>query len=151
MGGKYFEELEVGQTYQHQPGRTVTETDNLLFSTMSLNMQPLHLDAEFAKKAQFGQILVNSMFTLAVAVGVSVKDTTLGTTVGNLGFEETRFPNPVFIGDTVTTETEVVAKRESKSRPEWGIVTFKHIAKNQRDEVVCTCVRNGMMLKKPQE
>lgn len=151
MGGKYFEELEVGQTYQHQPGRTVTETDNLLFSTMSLNMQPLHLDAEFAKKAQFGQILVNSMFTLAVAVGVSVKDTTLGTTVGNLGFEETRFPNPVFIGDTITTETEVVAKRESKSRPEWGIVTFKHIAKNQRDEVVCTCVRNGMMLKKPQE
>ena len=150
MGGKYFEELEVGQIYQHEPGRTVTETDNLLFSTMSLNMQPLHIDAEFAGKAQFGQILVNSMFTLAVVVGVSVKDTTLGTTVGNLGFEETRFPNPVFIGDTIRTQTEVVAKRESKSRPEWGIVTFKHIGTNQRDEVVCTCVRNGMMLKKPQ-
>ncbi len=150
MSGKYFEELEVGQVYHHEPGRTVTETDNLLFSTMSLNMQPLHIDAEFAGKAQFGQILVNSMFTLAVVVGVSVKDTTLGTTVGNLGFEETRFPNPVFIGDTIRTQTEVVAKRESKSRPEWGIVTFKHIGTNQRDEVVCTCVRNGMMLKQPQ-
>ena len=151
MSGKYFEELEVGQVFHHEPGRTVTETDNLLFSTMSLNMQPLHIDAEFAGKAQFGQILVNSMFTLAVVVGVSVKDTTLGTTVGNLGFEETRFPNPVFIGDTIRTQTEVVARRESKSRPEWGIVTFKHIGTNQRDEVVCTCVRNGMMLKKPQE
>ena len=149
MGGKYFEELEVGQVYRHEPGRTVTETDNLLFSTMSLNLQPLHLDAEFAAKAQFGQILVNSIFNHAVVIGVSVKDTTLGTTVGNLGFEETRFPNPVFIGDTLTTVTEVVAKRESKSRPEWGIVTFKHVGKNQRDEVVCTCVRNGMMLKKP--
>ncbi len=150
MSGKYFEELEVGQVYHHEPGRTVTETDNLLFSTMSLNMQPLHIDAEFAGKAQFGQILVNSMFTLAVVVGVSVKDTTLGTTVGNLGFEETRFPNPVFIGDTIRTQTEVVARRESKSRPEWGIVTFTHIGTNQRDEIVCTCVRNGMMLKKPQ-
>ncbi len=149
MGGKYFEELEVGAVFAHEPGRTVTETDNLLFSTMSLNMQPLHLDAEFAGKAQFGQILVNSIFTLAVVIGVSVKDTTLGTTVGNLGFEETRFPNPVFIGDTITVETEVVSKRESKSRPEWGIVTFKHVGKNQRGEEICTCVRNGMMLKKP--
>ena len=150
MGGKYFEELEVGAIFEHQPGRTVTETDNLLFSTMSLNMQPLHLDAEFAKKAQFGQILVNSLFTLSVVIGVSVKDTTLGTTVGNLGFEETRFPNPVFIGDTIYTVTEVKAKRESKSRPEWGIVTFEHRGRNQRDEIVCTCIRNGMMLRKPE-
>lgn len=149
MSGKYFEELEIGAVFEHEPGRTVTETDNLLFSTMSLNMQPLHVDAEFAKKAQFGQILVNSMFTLAVVVGVSVKDTTLGTTVGNLGFEETRFPNPVFIGDTIRASTEVVARRESKSRPEWGIVTFKHIGTNQRDEVICTCIRNGMMIRKP--
>lgn len=149
MSGKFFEELEIGATFEHAPGRTVTETDNLLFSTMSLNMQPLHLDAEFAKKAQFGQILVNSLFTLAVVIGVSVKDTTLGTTVGNLGFEETRFPNPVFIGDTISASTEVVAKRESKSRPEWGIVTFKHIGTNQKGEVVCTCLRNGMMLRKP--
>ena len=102
MAGKYFEELEVGAVFDHQPGRTVTETDNLLFSTMSMNPQPLHVDAEFAKGSQFGQILVNSMFTLATVIGLSVGDTTLGTTVGNLGFEETRFPNPVFIGDTIS-------------------------------------------------
>lgn len=150
MAGKYFEELEIGLTFDHQPGRTVTEADNLLFTTLSMNVQPLHLDAEFAKGAQFGQILVNSMFTLSTLIGLSVGDTTLGTTVGNLGFEETRFPNPVFIGDTIYAHTEVTASRESKSRPEWGIVTFTHTATNQRDEVVCTCVRNGMMLRRPE-
>lgn len=149
MAGKYFEELEVGATFEHQPGRTVTETDNLLFSVMSMNVQPLHVDAEFAKGSQFGQILVNSMFTLATVIGLSVADTTLGTTVGNLGFEETRFPNPVFIGDTIRSVTVVKSRRESKSRPEWGIVTFEHQGINQRGEIVCTCVRNGAMLKRP--
>jgi acyl dehydratase len=150
MPGKYFEELEVGAVFPHQPGRTVTETDNLLFSTMSLNMQPLHLDAEFAKETQFGQILVNSLFTLSLVIGVSVQDTTLGTTIGNLGFEETRFPNPVFIGDTLYAETEVTDKRESKSKPDRGIVTFTHTGRNQRGDVVCTCVRNGLMKKRPE-
>lgn len=149
MAGKYFEELEVGAVFDHQPGRTVTETDNLLFSVMSMNQQPLHVDAEFAKSSQFGQILVNSMFTLATVIGLSVGETTLGTTVGNLGFEETRFPNPVFIGDTIYSRTVVKERRESKSRPEWGIVTFEHQGLNQRGEIVCTCVRKGMMLKKP--
>ena len=122
----YYEEFEIGARYDHQPGRTVTEADNLLFTTLSMNPQPLHLDAEFAAKSQFGRILVNSMFTLATVIGLSVGDTTLGTTVGNLGFDETRFPNPVFIGDTITSSTVIQAKRESKSRPDWGIVTFEH-------------------------
>jgi len=149
MAGKYFGELQVGTRFEHRPGRTVTETDNLLFSTMSMNPQPLHLDVEFARQSPFGQILVNSMFTLAVVIGLSVGETTLGTTVGNLGFDETRFPNPVFIGDTIYAATEVKAARESKSRPEWGIVTFEHRGTNQRGEVVCTCLRNGMILKQP--
>lgn len=150
MAGKYFEELEVGAVFRHQPGRTVTETDNLLFSTLSMNPQPLHLDAEFARESQFGQILVNSLFTLSCVIGLSVSDTTMGTTVGNLGFEETRFPKPVFLGDTLYAETEVVDKRESKSRPEWGIVTFEHRGLNQRGELVCTCRRAGMMLRRPE-
>ena len=148
MAGKYFEELEIGAVFDHQPGRTVTETDNLLFTTMSMNVQPLHLDLEFAKKSQFGQILVNSLFTLATVIGLSVGETTLGTTVGNLGFDETRFPNPVFIGDTIYSRTVVKAKRESQSRPQWGIVTFEHQGLNQRGEIVCTCLRNGMIIKK---
>lgn len=148
MAGKYFEELNVGDVFHHQPGRTVTETDNLLFSTLTLNLQPLHLDAEFGKKAEFGQRLVNSIFTLGLAVGLSVVDTTLGTTVGNLGFEKVEFPKPVFIGDTLYSETEVVEKRESKSRPQWGIVVFEHRATNQRGEIVMRCKRAGMMLKK---
>ena len=148
MAGKHFEELHVGDVFQHQPGRTITETDNLLFSTMTLNPQPLHLDAEFAGKAEFGQRLVNSIFTLGLAVGVSVGDTTLGTTVGNLGFENVVFPKPVFIGDTLYVESEVVDKRASRSRPQWGIVTFEHRAKNQRGEIVMRCRRGAMMRKK---
>jgi acyl dehydratase len=144
----YFEEFEVGARYKHQPGRTVTETDNLLFTTMSMNPQPLHLDIEFAKQSQFGQILVNSLFTLATVVGLSVGETTLGTTVGNLGFDEIRFPGPVFIGDTIYSSTVILDKRESKSRPDWGIVTFQHEGHNQRSELVCTCVRKGMMIMK---
>ena len=148
MAGKYFEELNVGDIFHHQPGRTVTETDNLLFTTLTMNLQPLHFDAEFAKNTEFGKPLVNSIFTLGLAVGLSVQDTTLGTTVGNLGFEKVEFPKPVFIGDTLTAETEVVDKRESKSRPQWGIVTFEHRATNQRGEVVMRCKRAGMLWKK---
>lgn len=149
MAGKYFEELNVGDEYAHQPGRTVTETDNLLFSTLTLNLQPLHLDAEFAAKTQHGQILVNSIFTLGLVVGVSVADTTLGTTLGNLGFDKTLFPNPVFIGDTITVSTLIKDKRASKSKPDRGIVTFEHIGRNQRGEIVCSCLRGGMMMMRP--
>ncbi|MFW6094788.1 MAG: MaoC family dehydratase [Pseudomonadota bacterium] len=149
MPGKYFEELEVGAEFHHQPARTVTETDNLLFTALTLNPQPLHLDAEFAGATEHGRILVNSIFTLGLVVGVSVGDTTLGTTLGNLGFDETRFPNPVFIGDTVRVETHVVDKRESRSREDRGIVTFEHRGLNQRDELVCRCVRAAMMVRRP--
>jgi len=145
MGGKYFEELSVGDVFEHQPGRTVTEADNLLFSVLTMNPQPLHLDAAFAENTEFGQRLVNSIFTLGLIVGLSVHDTTLGTTVGNLGFEKVEFPKPVFIGDTLYAETEVVAKRESRSRPQWGIVTFEHRAKNQRGELTMRCQRAAMM------
>ena len=149
MPGKYFEELHVGDTFAHQPSRTVTETDNLLFSTLTLNPQPLHLDAEFAKGTIHGQILCNSIFTLGLVVGLSVGDTTLGTTLGNLGFDKTVFPNPVFIGDTLTVSTKVVDKRESSSKPDRGIVTFEHTATNQRGELVCSCTRGAMMMRTP--
>ncbi|MDZ7670041.1 MAG: MaoC family dehydratase [Gammaproteobacteria bacterium] len=149
MPGKYFEELEVGATFEHQPGRTVTETDNLLFTALTLNPQPLHLDAEFAAGTQHGQILVNSIFTLGLVVGLSVGDTTLGTTLGNLGFDKTTFPNPVFIGDTIRVQTTVVDKRESRSKPDRGVVTFEHQGINQRDEVVCSCTRGAMMMRRP--
>jgi len=150
MAGKYFEELKVGDVVQHQPGRTVTETDNLLFTTLTMNLQPLHLDTEFSKKAEFGQRLVNSIFTMGLAVGLSVVDLTLGTTVGNLGFEKVEFPKPVFIGDTIYSETEVKELRPSKSRPQWGVAIFEHRAKNQRGEIVMTCRRAAMMRRKPQ-
>ena len=149
MGGKYFEELAVGDVFKHEPARTITETDNLLFTALTMNPQPLHLDAEFAGKAEFGQRLVNSIFTLGLAVGLSVGDTTLGTTVGNLGFEQVEFPKPVFIGDTLYSETEVVEKRDSRSRPQWGIVTFEHRASNQRGEIIMRCRRAAMMQRRP--
>lgn len=149
MSGKYFEELEVGMVFEHQPHRTITETDNLLFSTLTHNPQPLHLDAEFASQSQHGQILVNSLFTLGLAVGLSVADTTLGTTIGNLGMEKTEFPNPVFLGDTLSVSTEIMDKRESRTKPDRGIVWFRHFALNQRGEVVCDCLRKGMMLRSP--
>lgn len=145
MAGKYFGEFSIGDVFHHQPGRTVTETDNLIFSTLTMNPQPLHLDVEFAKNTEFGKILVNSLFTLGLLVGLSIADTTLGTTVGNLGFEKVEFPKPVFIGDTIRAETEVVGARESRSHPEWGIVTFEHRARNQRDEIVAQCRRAAMI------
>jgi acyl dehydratase len=149
MAGKYFEEFRVGDVFKHQPGRTVTETDNLLFTTLTMNVQPLHLDAEFSKNTEFGQRLVNSIFTLGLVVGLSVGELTLGTTVGNLGFEKTEFPKPVFIGDTITAETEIIEVRESKSRPQWGIVQFEHRGVNQRGEIVVKSRRLGMMRRKP--
>jgi len=149
MAGKYFEDLEVGMVFDHLPARTVTETDNLLITTLTHNPQPLHLDVEFAAGTQFGQRLVNSIYTLGLVVGLSVGETTLGTTIGNLGFERVEFPNPVFIGDTIRASTEVVSKRVSRSKPDRGIVTFEHRGTNQRDELVCRCLRAGMMLRKP--
>ncbi len=149
MAGKYFEELTIGMAFEHQPSRTVTETDNLLFTALTLNPQPLHLDAEFASRTQHGQILVNSVFTLGLVVGLSVGDTTLGTTLGNLGFDKTTFPNPVFIGDTISVRSRVVDKRESRSKPDRGIVTFEHEGVNQRGDVVCSCIRGAMMMRLP--
>ena len=150
MAGLWFEELSVGQLFRHAIRRTVTETDNLLFSTLTHNPAQLHLDAEYMKDSDYGRILVNSTFTLGLMVGVSVGDTTLGTAVANLGWDEVRFPMPVFIGDTLRSETQCTALRESKSRPNAGIVTWAHRSFNQRDELVCECTRTALLLKKPQ-
>ena len=147
MTGKYFEELEVGMEFEHLPGRTVTETDNLLFSALTLNPQPLHLDREFAASTEHGQILVNSIFTLGLVIGLSVGDTTLGTTLGNLGFDKTTFPNPVFLGDTLYSKTTVLDKRESRTKSDRGIVTFEHQGMNQRGEIVCSCIGDAMMMR----
>ncbi|WP_449469384.1 MaoC family dehydratase [Sphingobium chungangianum] len=141
MAGKFFEQWEVGQTIVHEIRRTVTETDNLLFSTMTHNPQPLHLDVEAAKASEFGQILVNGTFTFALMIGLSVGDTTLGTLIANLGYDKLVMPKPVFLGDTLRAETEVVELRPSKSRPGSGVVTFSHRMLNQRDELVCQCLR----------
>jgi acyl dehydratase len=149
MAGLYFEEFEIGHVFKHQPGRTVTEMDNVMFTCMTMNPQPLHLDEEFAKETQFGQRLVNSILTLGIAVGLSVGDTTLGTTIGNLGFQKVEFPLPVFHGDTLYIETEILEKRESRSRPDRGSVYFEHRATNQRQEVVAIIQRAGMMRKRP--
>ncbi len=148
MAGLYFEEFEVGSSMPHALTRTVTETDNLLFTTMTHNPQPLHLDAEYAGATEFGRIVVNGLFTFALMVGVSVGDTTLGTLVANLGYDEVKMPKPVFIGDTLRFETIVAEKRESKSRPNAGLVVFEHRAINQRDEIVCTCKRTALMQKR---
>jgi acyl dehydratase len=147
--GMWFEQLEPGLQVRHAITRTVTETDNVLFTTMTMNPQPLHLDAEFAATTEFGQILVNSMFTVALVVGLAVPELTLGTTVANLGFSKVEFPAPVFIGDTIHVVTEVVDARRSKSRPGTGIVTFEHHGINQRDQIVCVAVRAAMMRCEP--
>ncbi len=148
MAGRYFDEWKVGDRIEHEIRRTVTETDNLLFTTMTHNAQPLHLDLEAAKASEFGQILVNGTFTFSLMVGVSVGDTTLGTLVANLGYDKLVHPKPTFIGDTLRATSEVVELRESKSRPTAGIVTFKHESLNQRDEVVCSCLRMALLKKK---
>ena len=149
MAGLYYEDFEVGQVFEHALTRTVSEMDNVLFSALTHNPQPLHLDEEFGKQTEFGHRLVNSLFTLGLMIGVSVGDTTLGTTVGNLGMTEVRFPKPVFHGDTLHFQTEVLELRESKSRPQNGIVIFAHRAYNQRNELVASCKRSGLMLRKP--
>ena len=149
MSGLYFEEFEVGMEFNHPLTRTVTEMDNILFCAMTHNPQPLHLDEEFSKGTMYGQRLVNSIFTLGLVIGVTVGDTTLGTTLGNLGLTDVRFVNPVFHGDTIRAVTKITDKRESKSRPTTGIVTFEHYGFNQRDEEVAFCLRTGLMMKRP--
>ncbi len=149
MAGKFFDEWQVGDKLAHDIRRTVTETDNLLFTTMTHNPQPLHLDVEAAKESEFGQILVNGTFTFSLRVGLSVGDTTLGTLVANLGYDKLVMPKPVFLGDTLNATSEVIALRESKSRPDAGIVTFLHEAVNQRGEVVCRCERSALLRKRP--
>ena len=145
MAGKFFDQWTVGETLTHEIRRTVTETDNLLFSTMTHNPQPLHIDAEAAKASEFGQILVNGTFTFALMIGLSVGDTTLGTLVANLGYDKLVMPKPVFIGDTLRAETEVTELKPSKSRPGAGIVTFTHRLINQRGEIVCQCLRMALI------
>jgi acyl dehydratase len=149
MAGLWFDELQVGQKFQHAIRRTVTETDNVLFTAMTHNPALLHLDEEYMRGTEYGQRIVNSVFTLGLMVGISIGDTTLGTAVANLGWDEVRFPKPVFHGDTIHVETEVIELRESKSRPDQGIVTFLHRAYNQRDELVASCKRSGLQRKKP--
>lgn len=149
MAGLYFEEFEVGRVFTHAITRTVTEMDNTLFSCLTLNVQPLHLDHHFSAKTEWGKPLVNSLFTLGLMIGISVADTTLGTTIGNLGMTDVRFPHPVFHGDTIHVTTEIVSVRESSSRPDAGIVEFLHRAFNQDDTLVAECRRAGFMRKAP--
>ncbi len=150
MPGLYFEEFTVGQQFVHSTRRTVTEMDNVLFSALTHNPAPLHIDEEYCRtETEFGQRIVNSAFTLGLMVGVTVEDTTLGTTVGNLGWNEVRFPKPVFHGDTLHVRTTVDELRESKSRPDAGITIFKHEAFNQRNELVAMCLRVALMKRKP--
>ena len=147
--GKYFEELEIGRVFKHAVRRTVTETDNLLFTVMTMNTQPLHLDEEFAKDSVAGTRLCNSIFTLGLVIGVGVSEVSGGTTVANLGFQEITFPRPVLINDTLHAETEVMEKRLSESRPNAGIVRFEHRGYNQRDELVAKISRTALMLRRP--
>lgn len=150
MSGRWFEEWSVGDTITHPIRRTVTETDNLLISTLTHNPQPLHIDAEYAAGTEFGKIVVNGTFTFALMVGLTVEDTTLGTLVANLGYDKLRMPKPVFIGDTLHAETEIVELRASESRPNAGIVTFAHRAINQHGEVVCECLRMALIQRRAQ-
>ena len=149
MAGLYFEEFSEGQVFEHALTRTVTEMDNVLFTTLTMNPQPLHLDAEFARTTEFGRPLVNSIFTLGLVIGMTVGDTTLGTTVANLGMSDVRFPKPVFHGDTIRATTTVIAKRRSRSRTDAGIVEFEHVGLNQHGETVAICRRAALMKTKP--
>lgn len=149
MAGLYYEEFSVGMEFKHALTRTITEMDNVLFCAMTHNPQPLHLDEEFSKKTEYGQRIVNSLFTLGLVIGVTVSDTTIGTTLGNLGMTDIRFANPVFHGDTIRAVTRIKSMRESKSRPTAGLVVFEHFGFNQKDKEVCYCVRTGLMRKRP--
>jgi len=147
MPGLYYEEFDVGMEFNHPLTRTVTEMDNIMFCAMTHNPQPLHLDEEFAKTTFYGQRIVNSLFTLGLVIGITVADTTLGTTLGNLGMTDIRFKNPVHHGDTIHVITRVKEMRQSKSRPDSGIVTFEHVGYNQRDEEIAYCIRIGLIRK----
>jgi len=149
MAGLYFEQFTVGQTFVHEIRRTVTDMDNILFSALTYNPAAVHIDHEYAKSTEFGKPLMNLIFTLGLIIGLSVQDTTLGTTVGNLGMEDTKFPRPVFAGDTLRAETKILAVRESKSRPTQGIVTFEHRGFNQHNEEIAYCRRTGLMMRRP--
>ena len=149
MAGRYFDQLTIGDVIHHDLRRTVTETDNLLITTLTHNPQPLHLDAEYAAGTEFGRIVVNGLFTFSLMVGLSVGDTTLGTLIANLGYDAVVMPKPVFVGDTLRCETTVIDKRDSQSRPTAGIVVFEHRAYNQRGELVCQCRRTALLHKAP--
>lgn len=150
MPGMYFDELPVGKIIKHELGRTITETDNTLFSMLTMNLQPLHTNEDFASKTEFGKRIVNGIFTLGVVVGITVNDITAGTIIANLGYENIKHPNPMFHGDTVYVETEITGSRESKSRPDSGIVTMKHTGRNQNGEIVVEVTRSALFLKRPQ-
>jgi acyl dehydratase len=149
MAGLYFEQFEIGQVFTHEIRRTVTDMDNILFSSLTYNPAAIHIDHDYASRTEFGKPLMNSIFTLGLVIGLAIQDTTLGTTIGNLGMTDTTFPKPVFAGDTLRSETKILEKRESKSRPTQGIVTFEHIGLNQRNEIICRTVRNALMMKVP--
>lgn len=149
MAGLWFEQFEVGRRFTHEIRRTVTEMDNMLFSSLTYNPAAIHIDHAYAATTEFGKPLVNSLFTLGLVVGLTVQDTTLGTTIANLGFENTIFPKPVFAGDTIRAESEVKAVRASGSRPNQGIITFEHLGLNQRDEIVVRTIRSALMMRRP--
>lgn len=149
MAGLYFEQFEVGQIFKHEIRRTVTDMDNMLFCSLTYNPAAIHIDHDYASRTEFRKPLINSIFTLGLVIGLSVQDTTLGTTIANLGMTDTTFPAPVFAGDTIRSETKVLEVRDSKSRPTQGIVTFEHIGLNQRDEIVCRTVRGALMMRHP--
>jgi acyl dehydratase len=149
MAGRWFEQFSVGQVFEHEIRRTVTEADNVWFCSATYNPAAIHVDHQYCRGTEFGQPLVNSIFTLGLVIGLSVQDTTFGTTVANLGMTDTRFPKPVFHGDTIRSRTTVKELRDSKSRPNAGVVTFLHQGLNQRDEEVCTTVRQALMLRRP--
>jgi acyl dehydratase len=149
MAGLYFEQFEIGQSFNHEIRRTVTDMDNMLFSSLTFNPAAIHIDHDYASRTEFGKPLMNSIFTLGLVIGLSIQDTTLGTTIANLGMTETTFPKPVFAGDTIHAQTKVMDLRDSKSRPTQGIVTFEHLGFNQRDEIVCRTLRGALMMRMP--
>jgi acyl dehydratase len=149
MAGLYVEQFEIGRVFEHEIRRTVTEADNVWFCAATFNPARIHIDAEYCATTEFGKPLVNSIFTLGLVIGLSVQETTFGTTIANLGMTEVTFPKPVFAGDTIRSRTTVLEKRNSRSRPDSGIVTFRHEGLNQRDEIVCRCTRQALMLRKP--
>jgi acyl dehydratase len=149
MAGLYFEQFEIGQEFAHEIRRTVTDMDNILFSSLTYNPAAIHIDHDYASRTEYGKPLMNSIFTLGLVIGLSVQDTTLGTTIANLGMTDTTFPKPVFAGDTIRAVTKVMELRDSKSRPTQGIVTFEHLGLNQRDEIVCRTLRGALMMRTP--